>query len=68
MGTFLLRCPTTGLPINPGIETDEETLAVIADRIIDVECPHCGKRHFSRMRDGKLNESARVKSVRREMS
>jgi len=31
MGTYLLGCPKSGLPLNPGIEMDAETLTLVRD-------------------------------------
>ena len=59
MATLMLRCPKTGLPINPGIETDTDSLDTVLEAQVPVECPHCGEHHRIRVRDGKLNESTR---------
>jgi hypothetical protein len=57
MATFLFRCPKTSLPLNPGIDTDAETLKAAREHVLSVECPHCGQRHEFRVREGRLNES-----------
>jgi hypothetical protein len=60
MATLMLRCPKTGLPINPGIETDTDSFDAVLDAQVPIECPHCGEQHRIRVRDGKLNESTRA--------
>jgi hypothetical protein len=60
MATLVLRCPKTGLPINPGFETDMDTLGTAGSAQLPLECPHCGERHRLHLRDAKLNESTRA--------
>ena len=59
MATLMLRCPKTGLPINPGIETDRESLNAAPKALVPVECPHCGALHRISAKEGRLNENTR---------
>ncbi len=59
MATLMLRCPKTGLPINPGIETDRDSLNAASAVLVPVECPHSGELHRISARDGRLNENTR---------
>lgn len=54
MGTLLFSCPTTGRPIDSGIETDPPSLSTVQQVSTRVRCPHCGKEHEPRVKDGRL--------------
>lgn len=51
MGILSVYCPTTTRPIPTGIHTDYKDLVRGWDRLINVDCPHCGGNHEVKVRD-----------------
>jgi hypothetical protein len=58
MGTLTFVCPRTGRPIETGIETDPDTLAIVRAVRMRVTCAHCGEAHPFQVEDGYLEEAA----------
>lgn len=58
MSILIFTCPETLLAIDSGIETDSFSLSRVQLVSIRIRCPHCGKEHEQRVRDGHLAEAA----------
>ena len=58
MGSLTFVCPRTGQPIETGIETDPDTIAIVRSVNMRVRCAHCGEQHPFRVEDGYLEEAA----------
>jgi len=54
MGTLIFSCPETWRVIEPGIETDDATLAKLRPHSLSVDCPYCRAPHQLKIKDGHL--------------
>jgi hypothetical protein len=54
MATLIFSCPETWRVIEPGIETDEATLAQLRSHSLSVDCPYCRAKHQLKIKDGHL--------------
>jgi hypothetical protein len=45
MGNLVTTCPTTGLKIETGIDTDRDSLDLTPPFVASIACPHCGGEH-----------------------
>ena len=44
-GVVVLRCPTTGLDYNVGVQMDPASFSLLPDTLLTAQCPHCGTQH-----------------------
>ena len=58
MGNLTFVCPRTGRPIETGIETDPDTMAIVRAVSMRLTCAHCGEEHAFQVEDGYLDEAA----------
>lgn len=54
MGALIFSCPKTWRVIEPGIETNEATLAGLRSESLVVDCPYCRETHELKVKDGHL--------------
>jgi hypothetical protein len=45
MSSLMIRCPTTGLDVWTGVDTDLESLGKLPDTFYYTPCPQCGFEH-----------------------
>jgi hypothetical protein len=45
MPRLMFACPSTGQKFASGIHTDEQSLALVAQMPVTLQCPLCGKTH-----------------------
>ena len=60
MGVLLITCPVTGKEFSTGIETDEHSLELIPDTVVQSACPHCGIDHAWSKIHARLSEDGAV--------
>lgn len=58
MESLIFRCPSTGKPVDSGIETEIGTLLRIRRAMARSRCPACGEIHEWPVRDAYLAEAA----------
>jgi hypothetical protein len=56
MPRLMFTCPSTGEPFASGIQTDEKSLALVAQLPVTLECPLCGKSHRMIAKSGCFEE------------
>jgi hypothetical protein len=52
MGPLLVTCPITGMLLETGIETDEQSLTYAGDGMLRVFCQTCREHHPIKFSDG----------------
>jgi predicted RNA-binding Zn-ribbon protein involved in translation (DUF1610 family) len=58
MEHLIFVCPTTGLRVDSGVESEIGTLLRIRNKNLRVHCPECGEWHEWRVRDAFLAKAA----------
>ncbi len=57
MERLYFSCPTTGLKVDPGIESELGTLLQIRGEQVTAHCPHCGQTHTWHVGDAQLERT-----------
>jgi hypothetical protein len=60
MSRLMFACPSTGQEFASGINTDEHSLAQVAQLPVTLQCPFCGRTHRMTAKSGHLEEAALV--------
>ena len=60
MQSLVFACPQTAMTIDSGIATNQESVVAVQNLAVELECPHCGKRHRLPIRSGKLLPADRL--------
>jgi len=59
MERLVFTCPRTGKKVDPGIESELQTLLRIrGNKVVIPRCPHCAQRHEWLVRDAQLAKAA----------
>jgi len=45
------KCPETGLLIETGVESDDDSLVIMAHSRVKVYCEKCGRHHVTRVKE-----------------
>ena len=68
MGAIMIRCPVTDELIPVGIDTDQDSFAVLPDVVAaPVLCPACGGMHTWSKRDAILETTMRIRPIKRRL-
>jgi hypothetical protein len=57
MPLLMFACPSTGVKFTSGINTDERSLASVAQLPVTLQCPLCGNTHRLTARSGSFEEA-----------
>jgi hypothetical protein len=58
MNRLTFSCPQTGRQLDPEITTDADSLRLLHQKLIRLECPDCRRSHILPVRYGRLTQAA----------